>query len=32
MDDDGPSVIIMEYEEGWIVPMIFGGVQPEGQA
>lgn len=31
MDDD-PQVIIMEYEEGWIVPMIFGGVQPEGNA
>lgn len=30
--DDEPQVIIMEYEEGWIVPMIFGGVQPEGQA
>lgn len=31
MDDD-PHIIIMEYEEGWIVPMIFGGVQPEGNA
>ena len=31
MDDEAP-VIIMEYEEGWIVPLIFGGVMPEGQA
>lgn len=29
---DDPHVIIMEYESGWIVPMLFGGVQPEGQA
>lgn len=29
---DDPHVIIMEYEGGWIVPMLFGGVQPEGQA
>lgn len=29
---DEPHVIIMEYEAGWIVPMLFGGVQPEGQA
>ena len=32
MEDGDQHVIIMEYEEGWIVPMIFGGVQPEGNA
>ena len=31
MDDDAP-VIIIEYEGGWIVPLLFGGVMPEGNA
>ena len=31
MDDDA-TVIIMEYEGGWIVPLLFGGVMPEGNA
>lgn len=30
--DDEPQVIIMEYEGGWIIPLLFGGVMPEGQA
>lgn len=29
---DEYPVIIMEYEEGWIVPTIYGEMQPEGSA
>ena len=31
MDDDAPLVIV-EHENGWIIPLLFGGVMPEGNA
>jgi hypothetical protein len=31
MDDDAPLVIV-EHEGGWIIPLLFGGVMPEGNA
>ena len=32
MDDERIPIIIMQYDEGWIVATLFGEVQPEGNA
>ena len=30
--DERIPIIIMQYDEGWIVTTLFGDVQPEGNA